>query len=277
MATHCKRLLALSLPLLLAVSCAVQHVPSPLPRRVSYAPPGYRLVWSDDFDGTALDTTKWSACTGARRQSEQTADAVSVKEGVLTLTTYTENGTHYTGVLSTKDKYEAQYGYFEARIRFQSSPGEWGAFWVHADTLGKPVGDPGKAGVEIDIIEHRAIDNRGRDVSNLAHHATHWDGYENGIHRSEYKQVPMPAGGASLEGNWHVYSMLWTPEGCRFFVDGVEHWQFDKAVSHRPQFILLSCEVEHLRWAGAVPEGGYGNRQDSRTKMDVDYVRVYQP
>lgn len=56
-------------------------------------------------------------------------DAISLSNGVLRITTYTENTndsniTHYTSFLRTKNKFEARYGFFEARIRIDSTPGE---------------------------------------------------------------------------------------------------------------------------------------------------------
>ena len=56
-------------------------------------------------------------------------DAISLSNGVLRITTYTENTkdgniTLYTSFLHTKNKFEARYGFFEARIRIDSTPGE---------------------------------------------------------------------------------------------------------------------------------------------------------
>ncbi len=39
------------------------------------------------------------------------------------------------------------------------------AFWLQSLTVGKPPGDPAGTGVETDIVEHRATDQQGRDVS----------------------------------------------------------------------------------------------------------------
>ena len=135
------------------------------------------MVWEDNFDGTQLDTTKWKAETYFRRAAQNSAEAVTVKDGILALLTYTENGKNFTGFLSSKGKYETAFGYFESRIRFHTTPGEWGAFWVHTPSMGKPLGDPAKAGTEIDIMEHRSVDDKGKDISNMYVMNLHWDGY----------------------------------------------------------------------------------------------------
>ena len=37
------------------------------PSRRSFRPPGYVLSWSDEFSGSALDTTRWTALRGDPR------------------------------------------------------------------------------------------------------------------------------------------------------------------------------------------------------------------
>ncbi|EDY20872.1 glycoside hydrolase family 16 [Chthoniobacter flavus Ellin428] len=239
----------------------------------------WRLVWRDEFDGTALDETKWTAQATPRKDTQNTPDAVSVRDGIMTITTWTEEGKHRTGFLNSRGKFETTYGCFEARIRFHNSPGQWGAFWLSSPSLGNPLGDVAKAGAEIDIVEHRAVyglgTGAGNDATNLQGMALHWDGY--GEHHQSTGHPGHPAPGApSLQDNWHTYAVLWTPEKYVFYLDGHEQWTTDKAVSQRPEFLLFTCEVADRGWAGAVPEGGFGSRQKSQTKMEVDWVRVWQ-
>jgi hypothetical protein len=139
--------------------------------------PGYTLVWHDEFDGTTLDTTRWTVYEGARRQAQNAADAVSVANGLLTITTYTDGGGHRTGFIDTARHFLTTYGWFEARMRFESAPGEWGAFWLQSPTMGNPVGDVATAGTEIDVAEHRAVDTDGRDIANTYSINLHWGGY----------------------------------------------------------------------------------------------------
>ena len=238
--------------------------------------PGYHLAWHDEFDEPAIDTSAWTVYAGARRDAENAADAVSVRRGVLTITTYTAGGRHVTGFLDTAGKRLWTYGWFEARVRFATSPGEWGAFWMSSPTVGRPLGDPGAAGAEIDIAEHRARDADGVDISNRYAANVHWDGYGPDHQQDGGAGAPAP-GAAPLEGAWHVYALRWTPDGYAFYLDGVRQWATAAGLSHRPEFVKLTCEVQDGSWAGAVPVGGYGSRARSRTRMDVDWVRVWQP
>lgn len=234
------------------------------------APIGYTLSWSDEFDGTSLDTTKWGyRSLGVRRDAVNVQNAVSVGGGSLTITTYTDNGKHYTGMIATQGKFEATYGYWEARIAFHERPGMWSAFWIQSPTMGNPIGDPGTAGMEIDVVEHRAVTSGGVDVSNKAAHNLHWDGYG-----ADHKSKGTVTGNLGLATGWHTYAVEWTPMTYSFFVDDRLTYSANP-VSNRTEYILLSSEVEDDSWAGDIPTGGYGSLATSTTKMDVDYVRYY--
>lgn len=237
--------------------------------------PGYVLVWHDEFDGATLDPAKWTAYAGPRRDAHNSAEAVGVADGILTITTSTEDGVHHTGFLDTAGKFLAAFGWFEARIRFHSSPGEWGAFWLQSPTMGDRVGDVRAAGAEIDVVEHRFTDTADVDISNTFGINVHWDGY-GADHKHAGGRGAMAAGAAPLQGDWHTYAVRWTPDRYTFFLDGVEQWSTRAGVSRRPEYIRLTCEVQDASWAGHVPAGGYRRREESRTRMHVDWVRVWQ-
>ena len=239
------------------------------------APPEYRMLWQDPFDGDKIDETKWTAVVGPRKGGQNVADAVRVKDGVLTITTYTKDGKHCTGFLTTKGKFETAYGYFEAAVRFHTTPGQWGAFWLQSPTVGKPPGDPATAGTEIDVVEHRASDNKGNDISDMFVINLHWDGYGK-AHKTEGTKITPGSIAKPLPGEWHHYGLKWTPERYTFYYDGRERWTTTNAVSHRSEYILLTCEVQDKGWAGNCPAEGYGSLADSKTTMEVDWVRVWQ-
>lgn len=238
--------------------------PAPPPPAATPIPQGYRLVWEDAFSGSALDPSKWVVKTGARRQAINSAEAVSVKDGALVITTYTEGGTHYTGFLESAGKYEPRYGYMEARIRFQSSPGEWGAFWVQSPTMGKPVGDPATAGTEIDVVEHRAHSGTGGDLTGSYVMNLHWDGY-GADHKSIGGSGRPAAGQPSLQGEWHVYGLLWTADGYIFYLDGVEQWRTTQAVSRRTS----SARAWAARGGGHGVAPGTGRRVFRKEEREV--------
>ncbi len=237
-------------------------------RDTGTAPAGYHLAWSDEFDGAALDMSKWShRGLGRRRDALNVADAVAVDNGQLTITTYTSDGEHCTGMIGTEGKFERRFGYWEARIQFEGAPGMWSAFWIQTPTFGRPPNDPATAGTEIDVIEHRVSDQSGKDISGPAHHALHIGGGKSQSHVTE---------DLKLGSGFHTYGVQWTETEYRFFVDGKLTWTVTP-VSKRPEYIILSSEIQNQSWAGTIPAGGYGPRESSRTRMIMDYVRFYEP
>lgn len=238
------------------------------------APPagqGYRQVFADEFDGDRLDPARWVAQDQQRRDARNSPRAVTVRGGVLTLTTFTENGKHFTGFIGSQGKFEQVQGYFEARVRFANAPGMWAAFWMMPNTYGKSK-DPAKAdvdGVEIDIVEHLASFGGTYDTT------IHWGGY-GPPHQNTRTQRNKPAKGAN--DGWHTYAVQWEPDGYRFFYDDTLAWTAPKAipVSRAPQHLLITCEVKDKGWAGSIPAGGFGDAASSKVRMDVDWVRAWK-
>jgi len=220
---------------------------------------GYKLVWSDEFDGTAMDLTKWDyRDTGPRRDAVNVKETVALDgEGHLVLTTKRSGDTYHTAMIGTQGKFETTFGYFECRAQLQKEIGHWAAFWLQTPTMGKELGNPAESGTEIDVFEY--LRNFGDGVA----HNLHWDGY-NKDHKTIGRRVAVPG----LSKGWHTFGLLWTQKEYVFYVDGNETWRSDKAVSQRSEYIILSLEVG--KWAGDIAKA---TLPDS---LYVDYVRVYQ-
>jgi len=218
----------------------------------------YILVWTDEFDGTRLDTTKWDyRALGPRRDAINVKNTVALDgEGNLVLTTKRVGDKYHTAMIGTQGKYEATFGYFECRIQFQSEVGHWSAFWLQSPTV-EIVGDTKTTGTEIDIFEYL------RRHNNTVYMNLHWDCY--GEH---YKHAGSKYRKAGLEEGFHIIGLEWTPDEYVFYVDEKEVWRTDKAISQVKQYIILSLEVGE--WAGDI---GQAKLPDS---LHVDYVRVYQ-
>lgn len=239
------------------------------------APPaGYYLVWADEFNTNAIDTTQWTRVTGARRDAVNATNTVTLNGSNLVITTYTSNTTHYTAYVNTSGKFLVRYGYLESRIDYNDSPGEWSAFWMQSPTMGRYIGEPELSGLEIDICEHRFVDSGGVNVDGKVQHTFHWDGYG-----TNHKSSGRLTADLGLGGGFHTYGFQWTPTNYNFFIDGANTWAPSTSVpvSAHSTYILLSSEVEDASWASNIPVGGYGTISNSTTRMVVDYVRYYAP
>ena len=212
-----------------------------------------------------------------RRDAINDPRAVVIENGALTIKTWTETNAagkqeHHSGMIATKGLAEQAYGYFEARIDFNDSPGQWSAFWMYQESIANQPSTTGATGVELDIMEHRLLDKNGNNIAGQGSSNTHWNGYEPGMHQGDYFHT----GDLDLDEGFHTYGLLWTPDGYRFSIDGNETWTAPNTpVSGVEQYLLLSSEVEDGDWAGNIPAAGYGSFEDSQTSLVVDYVRVY--
>ena len=228
--------------------------------------------FEDNFDGPEVDRAKWEVQEQPRKGAFNTARALTLKDGILRITTFTEEGRHFTGFLTSAKRFEQVQGRFEARIRFNTQPGMWSAFWSMPMTFGRSK-DPAKAdidGLELDIVEHLHKFGGHYDTT------IHWGGYgkphqRTATHRNE------PANPANK--GFHTYAVEWDESGYRFFHDGRLTWQAPQhvPVSKAPQHLIVSSEVVEggRGWAGIVPEGGYGPKATSAAWMEVDWVRAW--
>ncbi|MFN5619985.1 MAG: family 16 glycosylhydrolase [Flavobacteriales bacterium] len=229
----------------------------------------WQLIWSDEFSGTTLDATKWAAQFGnggwGNNEWQYYTNApenLALENGQLVITARHEGtgATEYTSArIQTKGLFDFEYGKVEARMKLPLGQGLWPAFW----TLGANIDDVSwpECG-EIDIMEH---------VSNeyVTHGAVHWEnnghafvGQGNNVDPTQY----------------HVYGIVWEENLIRWYVDGIQFFQFaiqasnntDDAFRH-PMFLLLNLAVG----------GNWPGYPDATTpfpsSMFVDYVRVYQP
>jgi hypothetical protein len=252
-------------------------------------PPGLgQLTWSDEFTGATLDLTRWShRATGARNDGILTPNAVSVGGGLLTIKTYTDaEDKHHSGMISTERDgsttgFEQRYGYFEARVKFNNAPGQWSAFWLQTPKNGEPPADPARAGVEMDIAEHRTHCGTAArstqacgshdDIENAIQEGLIWDGYDEDSRSKVQLSDPLPG---LDNGSWHTWGLRWTPTGLTFYYDDTAIWSKAGPISRRSQFIVLSSEVGRF-FAGAIPRAGYGSMRTTTTTMQVDYVRAW--
>jgi beta-glucanase (GH16 family) len=219
----------------------------------------WKLIWHDEFDGTKLDESKWNRLGDYKRKGGYWVkeDAYLSGQGALLLRTKKDGERFTCGALDTRGKFEHAFGYYVARLKMPKQPGHWPAFWLQTTSM-TTVGDEGRDGTEIDIVEIPWRD--GRITMNL-----HWDGYGKDRKTAGGKQAKMP----ELTEGFHDYALLWTPEEYFFYVDGKAVWRTRAGgVSQVPEYLLLTEEI-----------GGWGGdikKAELPDFCEVDYMRVYE-
>jgi len=252
---------------------------------------GWELVWSDEFEGTALDSSKWNVQLGDgtaegipgwgnNELQSYEASNVTVGDGVLTITAKQEavNNREYTsGRINTLNKLDLQYGRIEASIKVPAGQGLWSAFWMLGSN--SPYGTWAAVG-EIDIMEVFS-----RDPAPFTQGTAHYG-----------QQFPLNVfstqrydGIDPSDGEFHTYAVEWDEEEIRWFVDGTHfftltratYWNYylDEATNahveggpsapfDQPFHLLLNLAVGGNLPGAPVPES-------FPAVMTVDYVKVY--
>ncbi|OXL83671.1 1,3--beta-D-glucan 3-glucanohydrolase [Paenibacillus sp. SSG-1] len=235
------------------------------------AAPNWKLVWSDEFDGTALNRSNWTPEIGTgsggwgNNELQYYTDRsqnLQVTGGNLVITARKESygGMNYTSArIKTQNLKSFTYGKIEARIKLPSGQGLWPAFWMLGSNI-STVGWPYSG--ETDIMER--VNNNP-----YVNGTVHWDA---GGH-AEYGRV---SGNLDFS-QYHVYSVEWDSKYIRWFVDGQQFNEFyiengtgNTEEFQRPFFLLLNLAVGG-NWPGAPNDS-----TPFPAQMLVDYVRVYQ-
>lgn len=257
------------------IACAglLLLIPGPVP--TADDPPGWELVWSDEFDRDGLpDPEKWGYEDGFIRNDEKQyytrsrPENARVENGALVIEGRKEryeNAEYTSASLITKGKAEWTYGRFEVRAKLPTGRGTWPAIWMLGTNIGE-VGWP--ACGEIDIME-----NVGFDPDTI-HANVHTRAYNHvrGTNKGDKITVESPS------ERFHVYAAEWTPERIDFFVDDAKYFSFsnegtgpDAWPFDRPHYLILNLAIG----------GAWGGRQgiDDNAfplRYEIDYVRVYR-
>jgi beta-glucanase (GH16 family) len=259
-------------------------VPITLPAQSNSAdsnPARWTLVWSDEFNESRLDTSKWVYDIGGGKWGNRELEYytnrpenVAVHDGHLVITARQEKFTdpdratweYSSARIKTQGKFSQSYGRFEARIKVPHGQGMWPAFWM----LGQNINQADWPGCgEIDIMEYV-----GKKPSTV-YGTIHGSGYsgEGGL-GSEYS---LP-NATRFADDFHIFGVEWERNAIRFYVDNHLYatrtrtdiprgrkWAFDQ-----PFFMLLNLAVG----------GDWPGNPDVSTvfpqTMLVDYVRVYR-
>lgn len=253
--------------------CAREQDGDPLPPGISKdSASAWKLVWRDEFDGAALDGTKWShRQLGPREGSVISKDCVTVENGLARIWVKEKDGVLLNGMIGTQKKFEPLYGIIAGRIRFPRQQGQHGSLWMQPAKGEKVPDDPARSGAEIDIIEWFGERWDASTASNL-----YWPGMRDGKfdmkgnHAGGTKDFKILPKGQLLSDHFHVFSVEWSPQGYVFRMDGHETYRITEGVSQVPQYLILSLFTAD--W-----EAPCLDRKKLPNSMDVDWVRVWQP
>lgn len=235
------------------------------------------LIWSDEFDGTALNLDNWEYMIGGdgwgnnewEYYTNRTENCY-VADGFLHIVARQDwwDGHEFTSArIRTANKADFLYGRLEARIALPSTTGIWPAFWMMPTYS---VYGGWAASGEIDIME--SINTADR-IYGTIHYGGNWP--NNRSSGGDY------ADASADFTQFHVYSIEWEPDEIRWYVDDVHYhtetsatWYTDAAPDNPrapfdQQFHFLLNVAVGGNWPGYPDDTSVFPQE-----MVVDWVRV---
>ena len=279
--SHSTKILFLVLTILLLQLSApaeswAQFTPDAVgPQEPAGAPPGFpRLIWSDEFSGTSINTATWgydlgNSGFGNKELENYTSrpENARIENGMLVIVARRESlgGSAYTSArLKTQGKQSFGINtWVEARIKLPQGQGIWPAFWMLGNSI-STVGWPSCG--EIDIMEMQG-QNPFKNFGTI-----HWADAK-GQHVSFGKTYTLPS---SLAAGFHTYAISRTESSIKWYIDRVQYAEADisDGINSTSEFqgsffILLNVAVG----------GNFVGSPDGTTvfpqQMQVDWVRVW--
>lgn len=215
--------------------------------------PGWTLKFAEEFDGTALNYTKWSPHAPGKLilSGVQTwvPDAIQISGGECHILARRTSTGYTSGILTTFDTFAQTYGRFEIRFRIPSGRGLEPLFQL------LPV--PSGYTPSIDVMD--AI---GSEPTKSLF-ANHWgDAHADRDYSGSYQIADLSVG-------YHTVTLEWNEAEITWRVDGIDRFHSFDGIPHQPLYLAVSLAV-------GTPNSG---DPDSQTKFpasfDIDYIRVF--
>jgi hypothetical protein len=233
--------------------------------------PGMTLLWSDEFDGTTLNTSDWNYETGGggwgNNELEVYTNSPSnsyLQDGFLHIkaTKNPYSGEYNSARLTTKGKQEFTYGRIDIRARMPIGQGIWPALWMLGSNISS-VGWP-RCG-EIDIMEY--LGHEPLTVHGTAH-------YYDGGHKYRGQDYTVTEA-ENFHETFHVFTIIWQENSIEWYVDYRKYYTASPSTIKYEAFRLPQFFIVNLAVGGIWP--GY---PDATTQfpqiLQVDYIRVFQ-
>jgi len=236
------------------------------------------LKWSEEFNGTTVDTTQWDYKLGAsgwgnnELQNYTNGLNTQVADGSLKIIVKKEAEGQkvgdYTSARMTSTQ-KIKYGHVAIRAKMPNYKGKgiWPALWMLGADI-KEIGWP-QCG-EIDVMEY--VSKNPDQVLQTIHSVA--NNHTNGTQIStDFISLP------SIEEEFHIYGLLWKEDKLQFYIDSPDNitltidrpevYNNDNWPFMKEYYFILNIAV-----GGNL--GGEVNDLIFPSVMEVDYVRVYE-
>jgi len=231
---------------------------------------GLVLFWSDEFDGTKLDTTKWWTLDQNSPRNQEleyyTTEDVYVENSNLVLRSQKrqyKNAQYTSGLVNSTGKFSTLYGRFEVRAKLPYGNGLWPAHWLMPEgNICWPMGG------EIDIME-----NLGQNMHIIYGHVH--IGNSCGGNGEKSQGADYTNNAVDYSKDYHVYATEWDAVSLKFYVD---ENLYATATTQGGTYKIPNLP---MHWILNTAIGGNWPRPPDNSTVwpqyhYIDYVRVYK-
>jgi beta-glucanase (GH16 family) len=243
----------------------------------------WQLVWSDEFEGDSLDTSKWSYqyATGASeglnswgnnelQYYTDRPENIYVEDGELHIVARQESyvNRNYTSArIRSINQGDWKYGRFEIRAKMPEGRGLWPAIWMMPTDN---VYGVWAASGEIDIVE--LLGHQPSIVHGTLHYGGRWP-------NNVQSTASYTLSSGKFSDDFHTFTLQWTENDMRWYVNDVYYQNQRSWYTQGHPFPAPFDQRFHMILNVAVGGNWPGSPNHTTVfpqHMIVDYVRVYQ-
>ena len=231
---------------------------------------GWKLVWTEDFDGKDIDESVWSRVPRGRSDWNDMMslrpDLAFIEDGLLVLLGKNNDGSSsdttvfVTGGVASKGKKSFSLAKFEVKAKFNCVDGFWPALWLMPDG-----NMPWPNGGEIDIMEHLNADSL---IYQTVHSVYTLNVDSDSPHGSTARIDP---------GDWNIYSTEVYRDSICMYTNGEKTMTYSRMEgvenqfpwSDHPFYFILSNQLGGS-WVGPV------SPEQLPSELRIDWIKVYQ-
>jgi beta-glucanase (GH16 family) len=239
----------------------------------------WKLVFSDEFNDTKMDTTKWNVENAPKKRVDimlySDNNQVVEKDGkayIYYRKSALNDTTYMAGRFNSHKKYAPTYGFMESKIHLVKPNGYQMAFWMMPEGKGMasettPDGTAND-GSEIDIVEGNKLKAFSTGL--------HWDGYAKPAHKANGKLIKMPN---LYEAEYHIFGFEWSPTFVRWYYDGemIREVTDPKLIPQVAHYLYYSGSCfGKSDWVDGDVRTNEFIQKGGVAEAYVDYIRVFQ-
>lgn len=259
-----------------------KHKSSPVVLTQKTSGKEWKLVWSDEFNGSGLpDTSKWTYDIGNWGWGNNELEYYTVnrlenarqEDGNLIIEARKDDGVYpwSSARLTTRGKESFLYGKIEFRAKVPADRGTWSAGWLLGDEYKDEFSWPYCG--EIDVLENVGFELDPKTGNGKTHASIHCGAYYFKLGNQPTSIVDVN----SMTNEYHIYSIEWLSGGMTILIDGKKYFDYHDTSNNltwpfnKPQNLILNLAMGG-GWGGAK---GMDPEMKS-AKFILDYVRVYE-